>query len=151
MRKINSDRKILVRKEALLETLQTNLHNHITDYTDAVDGYKEEAKTRLGVAKSKAEDKLKQAYARTLHEIENFDPETASDVVVFCESIRFDLVAPKNFSEAYQQAIEMFKWEERDEIELTSHEFRCFVMDKWDWQGEFLASNSRYLAMKKGV
>ena len=155
MRQMNSDRKVIVNRERLLKMLRANLANHLDDYTDAVDdytdaveGYKEEAVAKLQVGMEKAKEKITKAYYRTLSEIENFDPSQASDVIVFCEAVRCDLVAPKNFSDAYEQAIEMLEWEERDEVELSSYEFRCFVMDKWDWQDEFVASNARYF--KKG-
>ena len=148
MRGMSSDRKVVVNKTTLLNKLRENLARHLEDYNDAVEGYKEEAYTKLQAAKEKAQEKLEKAYSRTVNEIENFDPETASDVIVFCESIRFDLVAPKEFSDAYEQAIQMLEWEEREEVELSTYEFRCFVMDKWDWQQEFATSNARYLAAK---
>lgn len=150
MRQLSSDRKIVVNKAELLAKLRDNLIQHLEDYADAVEGYKEEAKIKLQAGMQKAQEKIQKAYSRTLNEIENYDPESAQDVVVFCDSIRFDLVAPKNFAEAYEQAIEMLEWESRQEVELSSYEFRCYVMDKWDWMDEFVASNTRYLAMKKG-
>jgi hypothetical protein len=151
MRSLNSERKVVVKKTRLLNALRKNLEKHINDYLEAVAGYKEEAKVKLEAEKEKAIEKLSRAYTKTLGEIDNFDPEKSTDVIVFCDSIRFDLVAPKNFSDAYQQAIEMLEWEERDEVELTTYEFRCFVMDKWDWMEDFIKSNSRYLLKNKAL
>lgn len=145
---MSSDRKTVVNKELLLSKLRDNFVKHMSDYNEAVAGYKEEALTKLDVGLEKAKKNIQSAFDRAVLEIQDFDPEGARDYISFCEAITFNLVAPKKFSDAYEQAISMLEWEERKEIELSSYEFRCFVMDKWDWQEEFTTSNIRYLKKK---
>lgn len=145
MRQMSStNRTTVVDKKMLIDRLEANLDAHLKEYQEAVDGYKQEAKVKLQCGMEKAQEKIRRAYERTLLEIENFDPEQMSDVLVFCEAIRFDLVAPKNYADAYEQAIEMLKWEQRQEVELTAQEFRCFIMNKWDWMEDFVSSSARY-------
>jgi hypothetical protein len=51
---------------------------------------------------------------------------------------------PIDQTQEYDQAIAMLEMSVNDEIELTSQEFACYVMDRWHWKGQFTASNKSY-------
>lgn len=138
------ERTTRVKTAHLLDTLRKNRAKHIKNYQLAVEGYIDEAREKLMVQFKKAEEEIQKAFKRAAAELENFDPAKASDTFIFCRGLGFDLVAPRNYEEAYDQAIEMLTWETRDEIELSAAEFRCFVMDKWDWLEQFERSTSHY-------
>lgn len=144
-RTLNNNRNITVNRNDLLTTLRTNREAHIKKYKEALDGYLEEAKTKIAEQKENALREVERASKRILNELSMFNPNKAQDTIVFCRGISFELVAPKNYSEAYDQAIEMMTWETKDEVELSTTEFRSFVMDKWDWLEDFEISSARYL------
>lgn len=140
-----SDRTTTVNRLDLLKKLKNNREDHLKEYNEALEGYLEEAKVKIEQQKEKALQEVEKAYNRVNHELDNFDPEKAQDTIVFCNSISFHLVAPKNFVEAYDQAIEMMEWETNDTVELSTTEFRSFIMNKWDWMESFKMSSARYL------
>lgn len=51
---------------------------------------------------------------------------------------------PLSFLEDYDQAIQMLEMSIDDSIELTSSNFSNLVLDKWHWNGKFVASISSY-------
>jgi len=107
----------------LLDTLRTNLKLHVDDYTEAVIGYQKAA----------------------LAAIDNKRGELETDALTV---LHFDLTPPRTYEKAYKQVIRMLEMETRDEIELNSSQFGCFVMDDWEWKEEFSVSNTRYKAFK---
>lgn len=146
MREIrNTERTTVVNTSSLLKTLKDNRASHLSEYQDAVEGYLEEASKRLDDEYKKGQAELNKAFKRTQEELKVFDPEKAQDTIVFCRSIQFNLMAPRNFVDAYDQAIQMMEWETRTEVELTTTEFRCFIMNKWDWMESFKVSTESYL------
>lgn len=128
----------------LIKKLKLNRTQHLQEYNESVEGYLEIAKTKIVDKFQEAKKKLKDAYENALSELEKFDPSKASDTIVFCRGITFDLVAPRCYVDAYDQAIEMLEWETREEVELNSTEFRCFVMNKWDWMESFKSVSAIY-------
>jgi hypothetical protein len=149
MRNMGSEeRKTTVETAKLLVTLKENRKQHLEEYNEAVEGYLETAREKLDEEFKKAKGKLQNAFDRTTEELDRFDPSTASDTIVFCEGISFKLVSPRNYVDAYDQAIQMMEWETRKEVELNTTEFRCFVMNKWDWMEEFKMSTSLYNSRK---
>lgn len=59
------------------------------------------------------------------------------------------LVAPKDYTGVYEQAIKMLEMSVEDVIEITSQEFQNFVQDRWDWSRDWAFSNSRYTRSPK--
>ena len=57
---------------------------------------------------------------------------------------QIELVRPVSHAEEYDSAIEMLQWETRDTIELSTNDFHCYVMDKWDWRDDFDLTYSTY-------
>jgi hypothetical protein len=133
----SSERTTVVSTAELLKTLKENRESHIAEYKEAVEGYLVTAREKLVEQHEAAKAEVEKAFVRTKEELERFDPEKAQDTIVFCKSIQFTLTAPRNFVDAYDQAIEMMTWETRDKVELNTTEFRCFIMNKWDWMEEF--------------
>lgn len=140
----NTERITVVKTSELLETLKKNRENHVKEYEEAVEGYLETAREKLAEQHEKAKDEVEKAFQRTTEELSRFDPEKAQDTIVFCRAIQFTLTAPRNFVDAYDQAIEMMEWETRETVELNTTEFRCFVMNKWDWMEEFKSVSGMY-------
>lgn len=145
----STERTTLVDTKTLIEKLKINRANHIKEYNEAVEGYLETAREKLNEQYEKAKQEVEKAFSRTREEIVRFDPEKAEDTIVFCRAIQFSLTAPRNFIDAYDQAIEMMEWETREKVELNSTEFRCFIMNKWDWMEEFQSVSAMY--NKKGL
>ena len=61
-------------------------------------------------------------------------------------SLRIDLVQPMDQTAEYDQAIAMCEMSVDDEISLSNEAFRNYVLDKWRWRDQFIASNSTYSA-----
>lgn len=141
----DNERTTVVQTSRLLETLKANRAAHVKEYKEAVEGYLDEARGRLEEEFVNAQRQLEKAFERTKHELEMFDPTKASDTIIFCKGISFTLTAPRNYVDAYDQAIQMMEWETREQVELNATEFRCFVMNKWDWMEEFKMSTTNYL------
>jgi len=139
MRKFeNPDRRTVVNVKQLVGQLKKNREKHLKDYEEAVVGYKQEANSKIAAEYNLAKERLDKAYDRICKTLrEDFDPSQARDYITFCESIRFELKAPRCYVEVYDQAIEMMIWEKRQTIELTDEEFRCLIMDQWDWAEDF--------------
>ena len=140
----NNERTTVVDVGDLKEKLAENRAAHLKEYNEAVEGYLEAARAKLEDQHKKAQVELQKAYDRTTEELKRYDPEKAQDTIVFCGSIQFKLIAPRNYVDAYDQAIEMMEWETREKVELNTTEFRCFVMNKWDWMQEFKTVSEMY-------
>ena len=140
-----SERTTVVDTKKLLETLRANRDAHVQEYKEAVEGYLDEARKRLEGEFEKAKGELQKAFHRTQRELETFDPTKATDTIVFCKGISFTLTAPRSYVDAYDQAIQMMEWETRERVELNATEFRCFVMNKWDWMEDFKMSTMAYV------
>jgi hypothetical protein len=54
------------------------------------------------------------------------------------------LRAPEDQTATYDTAIEMLEMTTDEKIELTQHQFQCYVKDDWDWKEEWLGSNVAY-------
>lgn len=55
------------------------------------------------------------------------------------------LMQPTNQTAEYDQVIKMLEMSVQDEIELTSQDFGCYVMDRWAWKSQFALSSSGYI------
>lgn len=56
------------------------------------------------------------------------------------------LTQPMDQTSAYDQAIAMCEMSVDDEIELSHENFRNYVLDRWHWREQFIASNEGYSA-----
>jgi hypothetical protein len=55
-----------------------------------------------------------------------------------------DLDKPICHLDEYKHIIEMITWHEEEIIGLEVREFNQFILDKWDWQYNFLSTSSVY-------
>jgi len=128
----NSDKTALktvkVKRERLKEQLATNKESHQRAYEEAMSGY---AKKRGELALTLA--KAAQAFA---------DEQTDSRETALSEA--FQKVSyqdkPENHTREYERAIQLADWEVADEIELSVHDFNCYILDEWSWRDAFAAS-----------
>ena len=60
--------------------------------------------------------------------------------------LRIDLTQPMDQTAEYDQAIAMCDMSVDDDIELSHEYFRCYILDKWHWRDQFIASNAGYSA-----
>ena len=64
----------------------------------------------------------------------------------FVEPLKFSIPLPVDQTKAYDVAIKMLELSQELLIELTADQVRYFVLDDWDWKGEFIGSNKMYSA-----
>lgn len=141
------ERTVTVNRPRLLEILQTNREKHRREYQESVEGYKVLAKERLEKLHKRAVASLKDSLELIESKIDGFDPEDdegLTDHVTLINSMSFHLQVPKDYTSAYDVAIQMAEWEVNETVELTQGQFQCFVMDDWDWRSEFNLLNKAY-------
>lgn len=140
------ERTVRIKTEKLLKTLKENRLKHQEKYEEAMKGYKVLAKDKLEKLKNKTLDGIETNFAAISDKIDKFDPEERqmSDTVTLISSMQFSLEVPENHTKAYDVAIEMANWEQREEVDILQSEFECFVLDDWDWSKDFQHLNVRY-------
>jgi len=117
---------VTVRRERLRSTLLENLEKHQRDYETATDNYK---RKRINLASDLVE--AAQAFADDLSE------ETQVSNAFSALSMQDK---PMSYAKEYERAMALAEWEVADEIELSVHDFNCYVLDDWKWQGSFRRS-----------
>lgn len=140
-------RMVKVDRQKLVSTLETNRAKHIKEFNEAMAGYKEIAMKRVDEAFQNLGDKLEKRKNELLKDLNEFTPETAdnfSDTLTILQAVTVQLKVPVSYKEAYDAAIDMAKFDTRDELELSGAEFQCFCRDVWDWSYDFIASTSMY-------
>lgn len=115
----HGNRTIVLTKSKLIEKIKKNKEAHVKAYNKAVVAYKKEALKQLAEQTKKAKD---------------------GDL-----NIRLNLTTPIKLDEHYDKLINMFEWEERDQIELTQQEFNEYVEDSTEVTRHAFLSNSMYL------
>lgn len=119
MRMNNINMTTEVDKVKLLETLEKNLETHSKIVQEAKDGYLKKASEVLA-------EKIEQIKEGKI------------------VALAFSLKPPVDYSEVYENSIEMLKWHKGETVTLEADEFRQLVRDEWDWTDNFLLSNSNY-------
>ena len=81
-----------------------------------------------------------------------FDPENPGDYkgqdnMKLTDSSWVTLEVPQNYSEKYDEAIDMAHYEVNDTIKLTWAEFQAYVRDKWSWSEGFNNTTRIYKAV----
>ena len=103
----------------LIQTLKNNREEHKDIFLDALEGYKKKA-------------------------ISAFEQKIKEIVRGKKMNLYIDLTQPEDMTKEYDVAIKMFEMTCDEEVELSTSEFRSFVMDDWDWKDSFTTSNSQY-------
>lgn len=116
---------VKVAREKLLEKVTSNRTSHEQVVKEAREGY-------IYAAQQKLNEKM-----------EELRKGTASSLV-------FAIRPPEDHLDEYDTVIEMLKWTEEAQIELTAIEFRQYVMDEWDWSRMFFLSNALYSPTASG-
>lgn len=106
--------KINIKKIDLLEKLESNLILHKDVYTESMTAFKKN-------------------YISLLNEMLE---KSKNDKFEF----NIPLQLPKNYSQAYKDAITMVKMDCRDIIILSEEEFMKYVLNKWEWMRTFKSS-----------
>lgn len=125
-------REVKCKVSELLEKVKTNRGTHISEYAEAVEGYKDQAKAAI----EKAMTRLK---AR-IDELEGGE-------VLVLGHVTFDLVVPENHAKDYDQVILMLEMSVDEVLTIRSDEFACYVMDDWSWKEDW--SNTTRMYNKK--
>ncbi len=112
------NRMVTINKEQLIAKIIENKAAHIVEFEEAKKAYVVEAHRLLEGAKKRVD-------------------EGKMDIMV-------RLTTPVNRSEEYDKVVEMFKWEVKDEVELTQSEFNEYVHDDNDSARSAKLANSSY-------
>ena len=126
------DRTVKVRRMDLLAALKENREKHVKDYEEACEGYRNMAMTRM--------ENAKEEWNKVVAELK------AGHLPNLRVSVSVD--APDTYERAYNQIIRMMEMSVEDVVELTSTQFACFVMDDWDWKGQYEATSTAYKAFR---
>jgi hypothetical protein len=122
-------REVKVKRLELLLAVRENRGKHISEYEEAVEGYKQAALDAV--------DKAMVKLRRRVEELE------AGEVLVL-DVVTFNLLVPRNHKQDYDQAIRMLEMSVDEELTIRADEFACYVMDDWDWKADFLNVSNTY-------
>jgi len=129
--------------------LKNNLNKHISEYDEAMLGYKAELLDKINQAFNKAEQQLVDDRKRLADKVANFTDEDIlkqDDYIILVKAIGVEMKVPRSYAKEYEAAIDMAEWDARETLELSHAEFTCFVRDQWDWKSDFEAVTSIYNA-----
>ena len=114
---------VKIKRSELLAKVKANREIHEKDYTDAVKVYREASIIKM---------------RHMLDAAEKGRPIQKST----------ELIEPVTKLTEYDRAIMMLEMSVDDDINLTSREFDCYVMDNWDWKQMAFLANSAYKVME---
>jgi hypothetical protein len=106
-------------KAEILKALKKNRDEHLSIVKEAQTGYRTE---------------LKKLLLSKLTDLEGGKPVDPN--------IR--MTVPESHVDDYDRAIMMLEMSKDTELTLDQSEFQCYVRDKWQWERNFLMSNSNY-------
>ena len=112
-------KEVTVNKEELLEKLRANRAKHRAVFLEAQEGYRKAVIAEL--------DRMLQE-ARDGKKIRR----------------RIELPEPRDHTDDYDAAIAMVEMAVCESIVISDYDFRCYVLDKWDWSETFSSSSSSY-------
>jgi len=115
--------QVKVEKYELIERLEDNRAHHREIFERAVEGYKRAAIDQLhdwlnGVEKGQLPIMISQ------------------------------LPVPEEHTDDYDTALEMLKMSVDQEVVISQSDFRCYVLDKWEWKRRFVGTNSAYTVIE---
>lgn len=168
---------VKINKIELLETIKSNLKNHIEEYIDAYSAYLQKCKTWLDKVSIGLDKRILETdqilppdiayflsnnysykgwsnditYRPMLGAEINFAENLVDNDIFNFKDIflKSDLVAPENYISDYIRAIAMLEMSVDDVISLSQIQFDQYVMDKWVWKDSFKAINATYSSTKK--
>ena len=110
---------IRVNKAELLTTLEANRAKHRQIFEEACDGYQKAVIKELEAQLKRAKEGIRQ-------------------------TMLISIPAPIDQTKEYDRAVAMLKMSVDKEVLLSELDFRCYVLDDWDWKQRFLASSRAY-------
>lgn len=114
-------KSVKIDRTKLLETITANRTNHKVTHTEAVAAYR-----------SKAIEELTKMLEQA---------KSGGEVVR-----HLTIPKPEEHLADYDRVIAMLEMSVDGFVELASHEFEMYVLDKWTWQDSFTSSNKPYLS-----
>ena len=147
----STKRTVEVDRTKLLDTLRDNREKHISDYKEAVSGYKDTLLKQLDIAYKKGKDELDKSINEQILKAKALTEEDISkqkDYIQLINNQNVHMPVPRSYEEEYNTAIDMMEWDVRDVVILTYAEFVCFIQDKWDWKVEFDLVSTQYKMTK---
>lgn len=134
-------RTIKAKPSELLKAIRENYEKHKKDYAEAFEGYKievEEEADRVREsflsAMTKMLDKVRSA------KLDKGDKPVAPTMHYMLMTVK----PPVDHSRDYEVVIKMLEFEQSSEVEIDTEQFECYVMDRWDWKEEFVATHNTY-------
>ena len=110
-----------IKKNQLLEKLRANREEHKGEYDEAHKEWKKKATKALAKAAKKAED----------------------DGIITLMPLQ-DLPKPNHYLTSYDSVIARLEMETNEEVAVDAHEFDAWVLNNWNWRGQFVAGTSLY-------
>ena len=111
--------KVTINKDEFLIAVRANLEAHRDEFEKAITGYR------------------KVMHRELERRIEDLEAGRSIE-----RTIRF--VEPEDHSSDYEQVIRMAEMSVDETVELSSHDFACYIMDDWGWKQQWTLSNSQY-------
>lgn len=108
---------------------QINLETTVKVY-DLLQKLREHREKHIEIVEIAKSNFLKELKGKLSKELENLPTDATKDY-------SFSMNAPLDMRNAYDTVIEMLSWTTEREIKLSSHEFREYVLDEWDWKNDF--------------
>lgn len=130
------ERRVEIDRKKLVNTLKTNRELHEQAYNEAIEGYYNQLVT---------------AVLRTKENIDTFGAELNTDNVMKMGEKAHKILdpitglrRPRNYLQAYDEAIAIFEWDVRDTVELTVDEVLKFCENRWEWRDNFVGMAASY-------
>ena len=112
-----------------MAAVKENRAKHITEYKEAVAGYKRTALESI--------ERVMDIMRRRIESLKEGE-------MIRLDNVAFNLVVPESHEKDYDQAICMLEMSVDTELVLRYDEFAKFVMDDWDWKEQFTATSNFY-------
>lgn len=109
-----------ISREKMLMALRKNRNEHIEDYMEA-----------------------KRVFAEKVMPLLKACIKDAEDGEVHLSQLR-DMAEPVSFAKEYDRAIQMLEFSADEFIQVTSHDFRRYVMDEWEWKQDWAMNTLAY-------
>lgn len=142
----NTQTTLVVVRRAI-EHLKDNREKHIEEYQESLAGYKEKFQEKLDSVMTQVKELAEKNYSEIKERLDSLQEEdipNRPNREVLIPSLVVDLEVPRNHVEAYDEAIALLDWDNRETIELTREQFRRYILDKWDWSVGFESVTKLY-------
>lgn len=107
----------------LISILRENMEQHIQEYETALKGWQQDYATQL-------QEEFNRVHCP---DWDGSGPWYMTDPV------------PQSYAVQYEEMISQLEHDIRDTVELTSEEYRRYVLDKWQWKESFTSISSKYI------